>query len=340
MHKPLKLLIYYLIKQYSGGTIMRHARYAVIMFAVFCIAVFTFSSCSKGDEPHEAQRLRSEAPAPAGTERMSSARVAQDTTPSTSEESSALLETSDVETGDRASGGFSISNIQPLLKMPFAEAKDRLLEYNVRLNYKCDDFRKARLIILDVASRYGFIRSGYTDIYRDSNMTVHVSVQAAQLYRFLKELDSIGELFREHINVNDLTEQLVLAQRQARREKIRIDRKNRAMTGVNAQASNWAVIDQSLERSEDASDRAEHSKWQVADRVAWAKITINIEPTGEIRIPPYKKALYWLVETALETVYALIYLIPLLVVVFLIWWQRGRIAGIFKGQKIKTNKDE
>jgi hypothetical protein len=39
-------------------------------------------------------------------------------------------------------------------------------------------------------------------------------------------------------------------------------------------------------------------------------------------------------------VYALIYLIPLLVVVFLIWWQRGRIAVLFKGQKIKKSGDE
>lgn len=319
---------------------MHNTKNAIVLMSVICFSMLAFSSCSKGDEPQEAQRLRSEAPSTAGSERMTSARGAQDVTPSSAEEAPTPQENNDVERDDRASGGFSISRIQPLLKMPFTEAKDRLLEYTVHLNYKCDDFRKARLVILDVASRYGFVRSGYTDIYRDSNMTVQVSVQSAHLYRFLRELDSIGELFKEHINVNDLTEQLVLAQRQARREKIRIERKNRAMTGVNAQATNWAVIDQSLERSEDASDRAEHSKWQVADRVAWAKITINIEPTGEIRIPPYKKALYWLVETALETVYALIYLIPLLVVVFLIWWQRGRIGKIFKGQKIKTNKDE
>ncbi|HPB81589.1 MAG TPA: DUF4349 domain-containing protein [Spirochaetota bacterium] len=319
---------------------MRNTKNAIVLMSVFCFSMLVFSSCSKGDEPQEAQRFRSEAPAPAGNERMTSTRVAQDATPSASEDTPALQESSDIETDDRAAGGFSLSRIQPLLKMPFTEAKDRLLEYNVNLNYKCDNFKKARLVILDVASRYGFIRSGYTDIYRDSNMTVHVSVQAAHLYRFLRELDSIGELFKEHINVNDLTEQLVLAQRQSRREQVRIERKNRAMTGLSAQSKNWTAIDQSLERSEDASDRAEHSKWQIADRVAWAKITINIEPTGEIRIPPYKKALYWLVETALETVYAVIYLIPLLVVVFLIWWQRGRIAGIFKGQKIKKNKDE
>lgn len=310
------------------------------MVVALCVFVSNFSSCSKADEPRGEQRSKSEAPAAAGSERMTVYQAEQDVSPSTSGAAPAIQESSDIETNDRASGGFSLSRIQPLLKMPFTEAKDRLLEYNVQLNYKCDDFRKARLVILDVASRYGFVRSGYTDIYRDSNMMIHVSVQAAHLYRFLRELDSIGELFKEHINVNDLTEQLVLAQRQSRREQVRIERKNRAMTGLSAQSKNWTAIDQSLERSEDASDRAEHSKWQIADRVAWAKITINIEPTGEIRIPPYKKALYWLVETALETVYSLIYLIPLLVVVFLIWWQRGRIAGIFKGQKIKKNKDE
>ncbi len=227
--------------------------------------------------------------------------------------------------------------IQTILQRPMTGASDRFLEYSVTLRYRTADFRKARHLLLDVISRYGFLRSGSTDLgdASVSEMSIHASVSAANLYKFLREIDPAGELVSERINVSDLTETLVLAQRAQKREDIRIGRRNLAMGTMAPQARSWQAIEQSLTRSEDALDQAEHRRWQVLDRVSWAHVAISLEPLGEIKVPPYRRALYWLAQITLELLYGFIYFIPVLVVILLVRWQWKRIYGwIRRNQKI------
>lgn len=227
-------------------------------------------------------------------------------------------------------GFFTAVRMKSMLVRPMEKAVERLLEYHVSLEYQCADFQKARLELLSIVSQYGFIRSGRTDISGSSSLNLSIAIQAKDLYRFLLDMDRIGRLNGERINVNDLTEQMVLSQRQARREDIRLQRKTRGLAGISAAARNWQEIENSIARSEDNQDNAEHRKWQVMDRVNWASVSISLEPFGAVHVPPYKKALYELLDLALWIPYALIYLTPIILIFLFLRWKRHWFSWLFK----------
>ncbi len=291
--------------------------------AITCAFIFA-SGCKKSDESRPAQI--EQAPSMPGAVMQEADRDQ----PSTAAESGARK--GNEKGGPETAAGLppATARMQTLLQRPMLEADDRFLEYTVDLRYRADDFRRARNTLYEVISKYGFIQSGTTELGAASELTILSSIQSVNLYKFLREIDSIGTLVSERIHVTDLTEQIVLSQRAQRRESIRMERRNRAIGQAGARDRNWQAIENALTISEDRYDGAEHQKWQVTDRVSWAKITIRIEPTGEIKVPPYRKALYWLVETALDTVYAFLYFIPVLVVLLLIWWQWPRISKPFR----------
>lgn len=221
--------------------------------------------------------------------------------------------------------------LKPLLVRPMKEAEERLLEYTIRLKYRNSNFHRARVEILALAGKYGFINAGSTDTADSSSvMTASLSIRAKKLYDFLQEADRIGELTGEQIWVNDHTEEMVQAARRAKREDLRIQRNLRAQGNIAPAARNWSAIEESLKRSEDEFDASEHKKWKVTDSVEWAKVTIEIEPVGAVRVPPYLRALYGAVNIVLYLLYIVIYMSPFIVLFGLLWWKRKSIFGRFR----------
>ncbi|HPA70761.1 MAG TPA: DUF4349 domain-containing protein [Spirochaetota bacterium] len=307
-------------------------KYQTAISIIFITAAMLVAGCKQESPDHqERNRLAQEArtAAPAATGRMAEeADIDQSVTGGTADGRRANQPGAP---GQQDEGGFFTAvRMKSMLVRPMEKAAERLLEYHVSLEYQCADFQKARQELLAIVSQYGFIRSGRTDISGTSSLNLGIAVQAKDLYRFLLDMDRIGKLSGERINVNDLTEQMVLSQRQARREDIRLQRKTRGLAGISAAARNWQTIEESIARSEDSQDQAEHRKWQVMDRVNWASVSVSLEPLGAVHVPPYKKALYELLDLVLWIPYALIYLTPIILIFMLIRWKWNSISGMFK----------
>ncbi len=226
-------------------------------------------------------------------------------------------------------GFFTSARLKSMLMFPMEKAKERLLEYHISLSYQCHDFHKARAELINIISQYGFVKSGTTDIRHTSRLYITAAIQARDIYRFLLDMDRVGTLVTENIRVSDLTEEMVISQRRIRREEIRIERKQKALAGMPAQAKNWQGIEGSISQSEDRFDQAEHAKWKVLDRVSWANVNISLEPYGSIHVPPYKKALFELLDLVLWIPYALIYLTPIILLGMLIRWKWGWLKSLF-----------
>ncbi len=234
-------------------------------------------------------------------------------------------------------GFFTSTRLKSILVFPMDKAKERMLEYNVSLSYQCNDFHKARAELIQIISQYGFLKSGNTDIRHTSRLFVNAAIQAKDIYRFLLDVDRVGTLISEKFFVNDLTEEMVKSQRRIRREEIRIERKQKALAGMSAQGKNWQGIEGAISQSEDSYDQAEDAKWKILDRVTWANVTISLEPYSAVHIPPYKKALFELLDLTLWIPYALIYLTPLILLGLLIRWKWGWLKSLFV-KKEKTSE--
>ena len=223
-------------------------------------------------------------------------------------------------------------SLEPLIAAPMKESGGRLLEYNAKLVFQNDDFLKAREDLIKIISRYGYLRSGSTD-GSSSILTVSASVHSKDLYAFLLDILSVGKLVNENIWSNDHTEAMALAERKISREDLRILRKAKSQTGLSPAAKNWVDIEESIRVSEDSLDNAEHGKWKVKDAVAWAKIDIEVSPVSIIKIPSYKKALFGSVNLVLSLLYALLYMLPVIIIISLIWWKRSALFNIFRRKK-------
>ncbi len=225
-------------------------------------------------------------------------------------------------------------SLEPLIAAPMKESGGRLLEYNAKLVFQNDDFLKAREDLIKIISRYGYLRSGSTDISGSSSiLTVSASVHSKDLYAFLLDASSVGKLVIENIWANDHTEAMALAERKISREDLRILRKAKSQAGLSPAAKNWVDIEESIKASEDSLDNAEHGKWKVKDAVAWAKIEIEVSPVSIIKIPSYKKALFGSVNMVLYLLYALLYMLPVLIIISLIWWKRSVLFNLFRRKK-------
>ena len=228
-------------------------KYQTAISIIFITAAMLVAGCKQESPDHqERNRLAQEArtAAPAATGRMAEeADIDQSVTGGTADGRRANQPGAP---GQQDEGGFFTAvRMKSMLVRPMEKAAERLLEYHVSLEYQCADFQKARQELLAIVSQYGFIRSGRTDISGTSSLNLGIAVQAKDLYRFLLDMDRIGKLSGERINVNDLTEQMVLSQRQARREDIRLQRKTRGLAGISAAARNWQTIEESIARSEE-----------------------------------------------------------------------------------------
>lgn len=220
---------------------------------------------------------------------------------------------------------------------PMDLAKERLLEYKVDLAYETKDILASRRALLAVVAKYGYVKSGSAALDEDrAAVASDVYVKSDKLYDALMELDTIGTLLTENITATDHTEDMELQNMKEKRERLRIARKSIASGQATAASRNWNDIENSLSQSEDGLDAAEHRKWQIRDRVAWACIHVDLngpEQPGRVRVPKYVNAFIGLLNFLLILAYGLIYVIPFAVVAGLIVWKRREIVGIFRRKK-------
>lgn len=220
---------------------------------------------------------------------------------------------------------------------PMDLAKERLLEYKVDLAYETKDILASRRALLAVVAKYGYVKSGSAALDEDrAAVASDVYVKSEKLYDALMELDTIGTLLTENITATDHTEDMELQNMKEKRERLRIARKSIASGQATAASRNWNDIENSLSQSEDGLDAAEHRKWQIRDRVAWACIHVDLngpEQPGRVRVPTYVNAFIGLLNVLLILAYGLIYVIPFAVVAGLIVWKRSEIIGIFRRKK-------
>ncbi|HNR89417.1 MAG TPA: DUF4349 domain-containing protein [Spirochaetota bacterium] len=224
--------------------------------------------------------------------------------------------------------------LQSFMIAPMDLAKERLLEYRITLTYECKDLNRARQELLGIIAKYGYIRSSSaTTETRNPSLDADLSVKEALLYDALRDFERLGILLNESITATDHTEGMVRQERTMKREQLRTARKNQSMGQVAPANYNWAEREASLERSENALDAAEHARWQIRDRVAWAQVHINLRgPVAPdyIDVPPYRNAFVGLANLLLRLVYVTIYLLPFIAIIAAIVWKRQSIRSIFK----------
>ncbi|TGM95933.1 DUF4349 domain-containing protein [Leptospira dzoumogneensis] len=208
----------------------------------------------------------------------------------------------------------------------------RLLEYKVDLNFETKDFIAARKFLLELSGKYGFVQSESLQNWggdTEPSMTAVIHVKSSDLYQVLMELEKLGTLTSENIQVEDHTENYTLEQIHAKREKIRIAR--RTELGARSTPKNAAEIEELLGQSEDSADSAEFEKWKILDRVNWAKISIHMygpKKPKAVEVPSFGDAFIDLASLGLKLILSLIYIIPLALIA----------AGIFYLFKFARNK--
>lgn len=191
----------------------------------------------------------------------------------------------------------------------------RLLEYKVDLNFETKDFIAARKFLLELSGKYGFVQSESLQNWggdTEPSMTAVIHVKSSDLYQVLMELEKIGTLTSENIQVEDHTENYTLEQIHAKREKIRIAR--RTDLGARSTPKNAAEIEELIGQSEDSADSAEFEKWKIMDRVNWAKISIHMygpKKPKAVEVPSFGDAFIDLASLGLKLILSLIYIIPL-----------------------------
>ncbi|MEQ9362961.1 MAG: DUF4349 domain-containing protein, partial [Leptospirales bacterium] len=209
--------------------------------------------------------------------------------------------------------------------------EDRLLEYKIQVTYRTDDYRLARQSLLEIAGKHGHLTNSYASTDPTWSMNTSMRIRVAEMYGVLKELDRLGELESEQIQSTDHTENMVLAERQYRRERLRLVRRSAAARQTPAANKTWAQREQLIEQSEDRQDQAEHEQWKINDRVNFAQIDVHLlgpELPVQVEVPPYQNAFLILVNWFLELLYAMILAAPLWLLLLLVWIKRGAIKAL------------
>lgn len=226
-------------------------------------------------------------------------------------------------------GGLENRELGPVALVAPVNAADRLLEYNVDVVYRTKELLAGRDRLFSIAARRGFLRNSYASA-ESSSMRMQMAVRSTELYDTLKELDQLGELVTENINVTDHTENNYAQSLKSRREELRMARRGGALTG-DAAVRNWTEREAQLQQSEDASDASQLEKWRIQDRVRYATISISLQGPAlpeAIEVPVYRNAFTGLLNFFLSFVYYLIYLLPGLFVLALLIRYRMAIKSL------------
>lgn len=211
--------------------------------------------------------------------------------------------------------------------------RERLLEYEINLTYRTRDYRAARQRLIELGATYGYIQNSYATTEPAWSMTTTMRVRTADLYRALRDLDSLGELQSERIDSTDHTEAMAQAERHARRETIRMRRRGAAGLSTPAASKNWAERERLLAESEDRSDASEHEQWQIRDRINFARLSVTLlgpDLPAQIEVPPYEDAFVLLLNGFLHLLFALILVSPLIALAGGLWWKRAALARLFR----------
>jgi hypothetical protein len=291
--------------------------HAVILLCA--LVLFPPLSCKKAESPREAE-------APAALEEKS---AVQEQARDVADEAAGKREREAAGEKDGGKGGLVGHFLTP---MEFA--KERLLEYRVDLTYESGDLSKSRHELLGIVAKYGFIKQAGTSLEDQPPAVVSdLLIKSDKIYEALRDLDRVGRLVSENISVTDHTEEMALQERTVKREQLRIERKNAAAGQVAPAVKSWSEIDNSLTQSEDRLDAAEHGKWKIRDRVAWAWIHVSLKGPDRINVPDYFNAVVGMVNFLLKLLWVVIYLLPLAAIAGLIIWKRRVIAALFRRKK-------
>lgn len=231
------------------------------------------------------------------------------------EESGSLMEM------DRATGAapaqpadLRAPEFRPAEGFAAVQVDGRLLEYQIYLSYRATDLLAARKLLFTLIPRYGYPVKSTT--IADGRLEVQWKVEAERLWTALAELDTLGELLSETIQVNDHTENMISQEIKRKRNLLRSKRRALALPA----SQDHVGREEQLARSEDALDEAELETWRIKDRVRWATVQITVEAPEQasLDIPPYRDALKSGLELLLSLAYYLLYLWPVLVILFLL----------------------
>jgi hypothetical protein len=208
-------------------------------------------------------------------------------------------------------------------------ARDRYLAYAIDLNYRCDDFLKARKQLIDAIPRFGFILSCETTINEyGSSLSAVFKIKQDSLFSFINSMQSIGYLQHELINGVDHTGEVFLNSLQIKRQKERIGRKSDITYATSVYSRSFDNREEDLTNQEDVLDQKEYEKWQFNDAIAWVEIRIQLtgpqkayQETARITIPQYKAVFYNIISGLLAFSVALLYLAPyILIIGGMIWF--------------------
>lgn len=225
----------------------------------------------------------------------------------------------------------SVANISKPLDPITDASKSRLLEYTIQLNYKVADIDKTRESLLNIVKKESYISRSQTNLSSGlESMYVQIHIPVSAMYQTLIELDKIGQLTYEDIQTEDLTDKNEEQKIKLSREAIRGSRRAKAVHKGSSENWNWKDREEALERSENNEDLAKLESWKIKDRVAWAKVNITIsgkELPSRVQIPNYKNAFVSAVNFLLELTYYLAWLIPVILIVFLLFKAYRRFRG-------------
>jgi Domain of unknown function (DUF4349) len=196
---------------------------------------------------------------------------------------------------------------------------ERRLEYNIAVNYQIDALKPARAFFNQWIPRYGFLLSESASGQHNGYMTLRVRVRSSNLYAALNDLDAIGALTSENITVMDHTENSVHQQMLAAREEIRKSRRTTANANTGTGSKNWEATENLLSQSEDKQLASRMEEWRIGDRTGWATLQITLSlpvvaTPAPVEVPEFRNAFVGLLNVLLQLVYAMIYIVPLLLV--------------------------
>ncbi|MCC5816045.1 MAG: DUF4349 domain-containing protein [Leptospira sp.] len=197
---------------------------------------------------------------------------------------------------------------------------DRLLEYTVKLEFESSDFSETRTKLYKFAGEFGFLQSSYDTFHKGKSLHATIWVKKDKLYEFLLVADELGKLRSEEINTVDLTYDNFQKEIELQRESIRGNRRAKALSATDTKT--YAERERLLSESEEKEDEAKKEKWQIQDRVTWAKVNIQIiDPKleNQIAIPDFTSIFYDFASALLYILYIGIYLVPFGLLGWLLW---------------------
>ena len=119
--------------------------------------------------------------------------------------------------------------LQPISKPKTVLSGERMLEYEVSLQYKSSQFLQSRKKLLEIADSSAIIISNHSsNTGQKPYLNVKLLVKSSNLYETLLKIDEIGNLKSEDIRTIDHTESNVENRIKLEREQIRLKRRQNA----------------------------------------------------------------------------------------------------------------